>query len=176
MNDQLHKKGLPVIIFLTQFRIEGEVHINHGERLTDLLVESSGFLPVTDAKIYSEGNRLMYEQDFISVNPRHVVMMMEARDKAMELAMERLRSYPNDVETRRSLARLYENKSLIAEAIKQYEMIIKINPKDVQSLVSYGDALAKHQQERKAIEIYKRVVQINRDKDVVAKLEKLRGY
>jgi hypothetical protein len=73
----VEKMETGVIIFTQQHRIEGKAHIYPGGRFTDFMNAPTGlgFMPITDAKIYSLADgKLLYAVDFLSVNKNLVVI------------------------------------------------------------------------------------------------------
>jgi len=72
------KKATPdVIIFTQQHRIEGKAYLLPGGRFTDFMNAPTGlgFIPITDAKIYSLAeDKLLYTVDFLNVNKNLVVL------------------------------------------------------------------------------------------------------
>lgn len=56
--------------------IRGNVHVRKGERLSDEINSSSGFLAVTGAEIYNAEGVRLYTSDFLLVNRAHIVWMM----------------------------------------------------------------------------------------------------
>jgi len=59
-----------VVIFMQNSRVEGQLHLPSGGRLTDYLaLAERKFLPVTDARIFGlPDNELRYNVPFLSIN------------------------------------------------------------------------------------------------------------
>ena len=71
--DIISKKSVPVIIQTTKDRIEGNIHVRRGERLSDELDRETKFLAVTEAKIYDAANQPIYTADFLSIAKANLV-------------------------------------------------------------------------------------------------------
>lgn len=56
-----------VVIITSTCRIEGEIALYHGVRLTDYLVETNSFMAVTAASITDRKTGHVENQDFINV-------------------------------------------------------------------------------------------------------------
>lgn len=65
-----NKDKVRVVIVMDRFRVEGDMHVLAGSRLTDALnSKSKDFLAVTAAAMYSlDDGELAYETDYIAVN------------------------------------------------------------------------------------------------------------
>lgn len=70
--DIISKKSVPVIIMTSTNRIEGNVHVRRGERLSDELDRDIKFLAVTEGKIFNSDNELIYSTSFLSVAKANV--------------------------------------------------------------------------------------------------------
>lgn len=72
-----HKK-VSVVIYTQHHRIEGLVHLEKGERLSDKLnVTDRKFEAVTDAVVFSiETDRLVHEVPFLAVNKEQMALML----------------------------------------------------------------------------------------------------
>lgn len=81
---EVHREKIKVKIFTsTHYRIEGEVVIQEGYRgrLSDVLNDGRIFLPVSDAKVYSEASdKLVSESRFLSVNKSAISVIVPASD------------------------------------------------------------------------------------------------
>lgn len=65
------------IIFTRNFRIEGEIHVLASSRLSDELnIRAKEFLPVTNAKLYSLDNKLVYEVGLVLLNKYSIDMII----------------------------------------------------------------------------------------------------
>ena len=64
-----------VVILAGPYRIKGEIEIVAGARLTDYMVESKGFIAVTNAEVWDlEGRRILVAA-FLNVSRSHVVVV-----------------------------------------------------------------------------------------------------
>jgi hypothetical protein len=64
--------------------IRGYVHVRKGERLSDELNGSNGFLAVTNAEIINQEGEILYTCKFLAVNRSQIVWLMpidEPQDK-----------------------------------------------------------------------------------------------
>ncbi len=67
---------LPVVFITECLRVEGEVHVRPGERLTDFMNAAEyQFIAVTHARVYnlSEGGKA-YSVDFLNINRSSVII------------------------------------------------------------------------------------------------------
>ena len=74
---KVEKATVDVIVFTQQHRIEGKAHLFPGGRLTDFMNAPAGFgfIPITDAKIYSLATgKLLYNVDLLNINKNLVVL------------------------------------------------------------------------------------------------------
>ena len=69
---------LSVVIYTQHHRIEGEVMLQKGERLSDKLnVTERKFEAVTDAIVYAiDSSRLVHEVPFLAVNKEQMTLML----------------------------------------------------------------------------------------------------
>ncbi len=58
------------------YYILGNVHVRVGDRLSDELNRENNFLAITEAEVYSPGGELLYSNNFLAVNRKHVVWLM----------------------------------------------------------------------------------------------------
>jgi hypothetical protein len=56
--------------------IRGYVHVRKGERLSDELNGSNGFLAVTNAEIINQEGEILYTCKFLAVNRNQIVWLM----------------------------------------------------------------------------------------------------
>jgi hypothetical protein len=67
---------LPVVFITESLRVEGDVHVRPGERLTDFMNGGDNhFIAVTHARVYnlSEGGKA-YSVDFLNINRSSVII------------------------------------------------------------------------------------------------------
>lgn len=71
------KDRIKVTIATTMYRIEGEMHVLSGSRLTDALnSKSKDFLAITDAKVYDiTGNQLLFEPSYMAVGRESITIV-----------------------------------------------------------------------------------------------------
>lgn len=65
-------------------RIQGDVHVRKGDRLSDEINQPNIFLPVTHAEIYSLNGEKLYSCDFLAVNREHIVWLMPVDENQEE--------------------------------------------------------------------------------------------
>ena len=64
-----------VVILAGSYRIKGEIDLFAGARLTDYMVESKGFIAVTNAEVWDlEGRRILVAA-FLDVSRAHIVVV-----------------------------------------------------------------------------------------------------
>ena len=64
-----------VVILAGTYRIKGEIELITGSRLTDYMIESKGFIAVTNAEVWDlEGRRILVAA-FLDVSLAHVVVV-----------------------------------------------------------------------------------------------------
>lgn len=82
-----HKEKLRVIIYTSNQRIKGEVHLYENSRLTDILnadTATKDFLPVTNAELTDLRGGKTIEVSFLSINRKLIEVVMED-DEAVAL-------------------------------------------------------------------------------------------
>jgi hypothetical protein len=67
------KSGLLVLIRLKTYTLSGFMHLSEYETVQDLLNKDALFVPVTNAKIFTQDNRYYGDRPFVAVNKRHIV-------------------------------------------------------------------------------------------------------
>lgn len=73
------KEKAEVIVYTQQHRIEGQIHLHPGSRLTDFMNVKTGlgFMPITNAKVYTlSGEKLLHTADLLDINKNLVVMIL----------------------------------------------------------------------------------------------------
>ena len=64
-----------VVILAGSYRIKGEIDLIAGARLTDYMIESKGFIAVTNAEVWDlEGRRILVAA-FLDVSLSHIVVV-----------------------------------------------------------------------------------------------------
>jgi hypothetical protein len=64
-----------VVILAGPYRIKGEIELVAGARLTDYMVESKGFIAVTNAEVWDTEGRRILVAGFLNVSRSHVVVV-----------------------------------------------------------------------------------------------------
>jgi hypothetical protein len=64
-----------VVILAGAYRIKGEITLVSGARLTDYMVESKGFIALTQAEVWDLEGRLILSSPFLDVSRDHVVIV-----------------------------------------------------------------------------------------------------
>lgn len=74
------KDQVRVVIFTATYRVEGEIHVPVGARLTDALnSKAKDFLAVTDARVYQGGiDAPIYESSYLAVNRQSITLILPA--------------------------------------------------------------------------------------------------
>ena len=80
------KDRVKVTIATTIYRIEGEMHVLAGSRLTDALnSKAKDFLAITDAKVYDlTGNQLLFEPSYLAVGRDSISLLFPTEENAEE--------------------------------------------------------------------------------------------
>ena len=76
----ISKKPIPVIIQTTLNRIEGKIYVRPDERIKDEIDRQETFLAVTEAKIFSLSDEMLYSAGFIAVNRQQIVWILPSGD------------------------------------------------------------------------------------------------
>jgi hypothetical protein len=79
----VNKDKSQVVIFTASHRIEGEIHVYSGSRLTDFMEAKTnyGFMAVTNATVFPlSGDKALYSVRFLNVNKNFVVMIVPKGD------------------------------------------------------------------------------------------------
>ena len=75
------KQKINVVILTNSVRIEGEMHLVSGTRLTDIVnVKTKDFFPITDAKVFGGSGSLIYDLNYIAVNRDEIVAIFPVDD------------------------------------------------------------------------------------------------
>jgi len=143
-----HKEKLGVIVFTAHHKVRGEVHLYENSRLTDILNGDTGtkdFLPVTNATITDLRSGNSQEVGFLSINRRHVELVMEddetialtrARDlmskrryqDALQFADRAVKVAPNDAEAHFILGFCLAKINRNADAKASFDRCLKLKP------------------------------------------------
>lgn len=74
--DVISKDTIPVVIQTIKQRIHGNLHIRPDQRLKDEINIGDQFIAITDGKIYSDEQDLLYKCDFFAINRDHIVWIL----------------------------------------------------------------------------------------------------
>ncbi len=69
-----------VIILTKDFRIEGEIDLLPGARLTDFMNETNNFMAVTSAMIADHDGKEVLKGEFVNVLVRNIEIILPAED------------------------------------------------------------------------------------------------
>jgi hypothetical protein len=78
--DVISKTPVPVMIQTVTHRIVGNIHVSQDRRLKDELDLAEKFVAVTQAVIYSSGNQILYQANFLAVQRAEIVWVMPMGD------------------------------------------------------------------------------------------------
>ena len=88
--DYVSKESIQAVIQTTTNRIEGNLYLRSGERVSDMLNRSEKFIALTDSVIFSpEGNEL-YKCDFLAINLDLVVWLLPTEEPSQDDGKEPL--------------------------------------------------------------------------------------
>ncbi|MDI6892042.1 MAG: hypothetical protein QMD08_03480 [Actinomycetota bacterium] len=78
------KTKMRVVICTSLYRVEGDMYLVPGSRLTDIVnVKTKDFFPITDAKILSPiEDEVLYTLDFVAVNREEIIMIFPLEQAA----------------------------------------------------------------------------------------------
>ncbi len=78
------KTKMRVVICTSLYRVEGDMYLVTGSRLTDVVnVKTKDFFPITDAKILSPiEDKVLYTLDFVAVNREEIIMIFPLEQTA----------------------------------------------------------------------------------------------
>jgi hypothetical protein len=77
------KDQLKVVIFTSQHKIQGNLHLIENSRLTDILNTESqtrDFLPITDAIVTDLRTSHIVNAGFLSLNKRQIELVIEEKE------------------------------------------------------------------------------------------------
>ncbi len=74
------KYPVQAVIQTSRHRIRGEIHVRIGERVKDELDRPKQFLAVTNAVVYDEEGKPLFERPFLSVNRDHIIWVFPEDD------------------------------------------------------------------------------------------------
>ncbi len=78
------KTKMRVVICTSLYRVEGDMYLVPGSRLTDIVnVKTKDFFPITDAKILSPTeDKVLYTLDFVAINREEIIMIFPLEQTA----------------------------------------------------------------------------------------------
>ncbi len=65
-----------VVILTKNFRIEGEISLYHGGRLTDYMNKAKQFIAVTNAKVTDHGGKELTSGSFLNLNLNEIEVII----------------------------------------------------------------------------------------------------
>lgn len=75
------KEKVKVAIITDAYRIEGEMHLVTGTRLTDIVnVRTKDFFPITNAKVFSQTGEVLYSLNYVAVNRDAITAIFPLED------------------------------------------------------------------------------------------------
>ena len=149
------KEKLRVVILTANHRIRGEVHLYENSRLTDILNADNAakdFLPVTEASYTDLRDGKTIEVSFLSVNRKHIEMVMED-DEAVALGK----------------ARDLINKRNYKEALTFTTRAIKASPNNAEAHYWHGFCLSKNNETKLARTYFEQCAKLARDPELAQK-------
>lgn len=154
-----HKERLGVVVMTNRHRIKGEVHLYENSRLTDILNGDSAakdFLPLTNVNIQDISSGISQDVSFLSVNRRHIEMVMED-DEAIALGR----------------AKELMGRRRFQEALGFAERAVKAVPNNAEAHFILGFCLAKGNQNDLAKTAFDRCLKLNPDLEIAQKAEEM---
>jgi hypothetical protein len=80
--EYISKDSVLVTMLTAAHRITGFVHVRKDQRLSDELNKTDLFLPVTEAKIFTQNGELILEKDFMVINRSHIIWLYSEAEPA----------------------------------------------------------------------------------------------
>lgn len=75
------KEKISVVVLTGHYRIEGDMYLVSGSRLTDIVnVKTKDFFPITDAKVYSSSGEIVYSLNYLAVNRDGILAIFPKED------------------------------------------------------------------------------------------------
>lgn len=77
------KDKMKVVVCTSLYKVEGEMYLLPGSRLTDIVNVKTGkdFIPITNAKIIDANNKVLYMVDFVSINRDAMIMIFPLEEE-----------------------------------------------------------------------------------------------
>lgn len=74
-----------VIVLTKDFRIEGEIDLIQGARLTDFMNETNKFMVVTKATVSDFDGKELLRRDFLNVHVKNIQVILPAKNQSLDL-------------------------------------------------------------------------------------------
>jgi hypothetical protein len=76
------KDKMKVVVCTSLYRVEGEMYLLPGSRLTDIVNVKTGkdFIPITNAKVMDLNGKAIYTVDFVSINRDSIIMIFPSEE------------------------------------------------------------------------------------------------
>lgn len=71
-----------VVILTGSFRIEGEIDLIQGARMTDFMNEANEFMVVTNATVSDHNGRVLAEEEFVNVRVENIEVALPSDTRA----------------------------------------------------------------------------------------------
>lgn len=78
------KDKMKVVVCTSIYKVEGEMYLLPGSRLTDIVNVKTGkdFIPITSAKIMDLKGNVIHTVDFVSINRESIIMIFPLEEQA----------------------------------------------------------------------------------------------
>jgi hypothetical protein len=86
--DIVKKLPVPVVIQTATHLIRGSVHVREGERIKNELERTEAFLAVTNAAVYSAGDKILFTVPFMAVQRAQIIWIMPVDEESQKEASE----------------------------------------------------------------------------------------
>jgi hypothetical protein len=82
--DIIKKLPMPVVIQTVTHLVRGLVHVRDGERLKNELERTEMFLAVTNATIYSVGDKVLFTAPFMAIQRTQIIWIMPVDEESQK--------------------------------------------------------------------------------------------
>ncbi len=69
------KETVTVMVLMAGYRLEGDVHVSPGGRLTDEVNRETNFIPMTRVNVYTLAGQKVVSLDFLTLNKSNILFM-----------------------------------------------------------------------------------------------------
>lgn len=69
------KETVAVMVVVAGYRLEGEVHVSPGGRLTDEVNRETEFIPMTRVTVFTLAGQRVVALEFLTLNKRNILFM-----------------------------------------------------------------------------------------------------